>query len=304
MKRLLLIPFLILLCFTSQAQYRGSIIDSCEFNEACVLLKNFSDTGLWQIGKPSKSFFNQAGGGVSGLLTDSVNTYSPNSHEYFDVQFENNYLGITFAFWHRFDTDTLADGGYIEVSYDQGITWQDIHQNDSNHEPMFMNVLGLYPESATLGNGKGGFSGRSADTVLTIIEWVWNFRLKTVPDSIWLRFHFYSDSVDNTREGWMIDRIETSYVDYGGGFDDLTNPHRIKAYPNPGNGIFTLEFLTESETWYELFVYDFQGKQILKQSLGGQKQSILDLSGFPSGMYFYTLVEKGSVVYSGKLVKE
>lgn len=303
MKRLLLIPFLILVSLTTQAQRQGVKIDSCSFKESCALVRNLSDTGLWQIGAASKVFFAQGGIGSSGLLTDSAKGYLPNKDEYVDVRFENFDLNIRLAFWHRFDTDTLADGGYIEVSYDQGITWQDIHQNDSNHQPIYMNVYGMYPESAALGNGKRGFSGRSADTVLSIIEWVWNIPLKTEPDSIWLRFHFYSDSLDNNKEGWMIDRMETSF-DEVWGFDDLTNPHRIKAYPNPGKGFYTLEYLTESLTNYELFVYDFQGKRVLNQTLNGQKYSELDLSEYPSGMYFYTLMEKGSVVYAGKLVKE
>lgn len=302
MKRLLLIPFLILVSFSAQGQRQGVIIDSCGFHDSCSLVKNLSDTGLWQIGTPSKVFFAQGGNGNKALLTDSANNYPPNTHEYVDIHFESIY-NIRFAFWHRYDTDTLADGGYIEVSYDQGITWQDIHQYDSNNLPIYMNVFGLYPESAALGNGKGGFSGRSKDTVLTIIEWVWAIPLKMWPATIWLRFHFYSDSIDNNKEGWMIDRMETSF-DEVWGFDDLTNPHRIKAYPNPGNGLYTLELLTESEGNYELFVYDFKGKEIVKQALTGQKHASLDLSEYRSGMYFYTLVDEGKIVYADRLVKE
>lgn len=304
MKRLLLVVALVLVFCFSKAQRYGVVINSCSFKESCVLLKNFSDTGLWQIGTPSKSFFYQAGNGVGGLVTDSINNYAPNKNEYFDVRFKNNDLNIRLSFWHRFDTDSLADGGYIEASYDNGITWQDIHQYDTNNLPIFINTVGFYDESSALGNGKPGFSGKSKDTVLSIIEWVWNIPLKMAPDSIWLRFHFYSDSIDNGKEGWMIDRMETSYDEVWGGLDKSQNASRVKIYPNPGKGLYTLELLTVSNDSYELAVFDFQGKRLLRGSVDGQNPSSLDLTGFPDGMYFYILTENGTVVNSGKLIKE
>jgi hypothetical protein len=306
MKRALLFFLFVSLYCATQAQVQAQVIklDSCDFKDSCSIVKNFSGNGLWQMGVPSKVFFNQATNGGRGLITDTANAYPPNSDEYVDVRFQNPPFNIRFAFWHRFDTDTLADGGYIEVSYDEGQSWQDIRQPDPNNHPIFMDMYGIYGSSSDLGNGKKGFSGRSGDTMLSIIEWVWDMPLKMKPASTWLRFYFYSDSNDNPKEGWMIDRMETSYFDPGGGFDDLANPHRIKAYPNPGNGVYMLEFLTESGSMYELVVYDFQGKEILKQAINGQKQAALDLSEYPSGMYFYTLMEEGKVVYADRLVKE
>jgi len=90
--------------------------------------------------------------------------YGINRHDSFDVHISNGAgVSVLFQFEHLFDTDSLSDGGYVEVSYDEGKTWKDVREPDT----VFMPVE-LYTFSAgfsPLPNGKLGFSGNSKEVI-------------------------------------------------------------------------------------------------------------------------------------------
>lgn len=62
--------------------------------------------------------------------------------------------------------------------------------------------------------------------------------------------------------------------------------HWIEAYPNPTNGRLSLNVHMEPEEGLELTVFDSMGRKVLRQALGDQTSTELDLSSMPSGMYF------------------
>jgi hypothetical protein len=62
--------------------------------------------------------------------------------------------------------------------------------------------------------------------------------------------------------------------------------HWIEAYPNPTNGRLSLNVHMEPEAGLELTVFDAMGRKVLRQALGEQTFTELDLSSVPSGMYF------------------
>jgi len=75
----------------------------------------------------------------------------------------------------------------------------------------------------------------------------------------------------------------------------------IKVYPNPNNGIFTIEssqLIDESI----VEVYNVLGKQVFRETETGTKNE-LDLSSQSSGVYFYRILNgSGALLSNGKLV--
>jgi len=91
-----------------------------------------SNQNIWQIGTPNKAFFDSAYSAKNAIITDTVNYYPIDNISYFDLLIGafnfndlypwNIYVGIK----HKYDTDTLKDGGFITISYDNRTTWMNI----------------------------------------------------------------------------------------------------------------------------------------------------------------------------------
>ncbi len=75
----------------------------------------------------------------------------------------------------------------------------------------------------------------------------------------------------------------------------------VSIYPNPGNGIFTIETLgTNNKSIIE--VYNVLGQQVYASEITGSKNEI-NLSAQKTGVYFYRLLNNnGSAQGSGKIV--
>ena len=159
----------------------------------------------WQIGRPQKTIFNNPFNGQRAILTDTINFYPNNNLSEFIIKtptYMSNWGGIEFYFRHKFDTDTLVDGGTIEVSYD-GINWENILTSQA--------LFGFPTNSFSLNDtvsslNEPGFSGQSQNW--KIVHYFWNY---PPTDTIRVKFKFASDNTNNNREGWMIDSLYFSY---------------------------------------------------------------------------------------------
>jgi hypothetical protein len=73
---------------------------------------------------------------------------------------------------------------------------------------------------------------------------------------------------------------------------------KIQLYPNPSNGIFTIQASTSEKCWVQ--VYDVSGKIICKQYFTGQLQ--LNLSSQAKGVYIVKVLdENGVIMHSSKV---
>jgi hypothetical protein len=76
--------------------------------------------------------------------------------------------------------------------------------------------------------------------------------------------------------------------------------NKLKLYPNPSTGIFTLQKPTDAKA--TVVVYDVLGNQCLSQSINeGEGNKQIDMSNFAKGIYHLQLLERGKV-YSQKVV--
>ena len=162
--------------------------------------------------------------------------------------------------------------------------------------------LNLYSLSDTLYNGEYGFSGRSNDWITT--WFTWNIppvksRMDYIGDTMIIRFNFVSDSIENNREGWMIDNIKLYSVDLGSGVDDI-KPLEFKVSPNPMNETTTIELDDYSEI--ELSILDMQGRIVKHKKYINNQAIVINKDKLNSGIYFVKIRTDKNLAGIRKLV--
>ncbi len=256
-------------------------LDECDFSDTCeyVEIPN-SSSNMWVRGDSQKSILTSTGG---VMITDSVNNYPNETNASFEVHWPawNQYpLSLIMSFHHSMDSDSLLDGGIIEVSRDYGATWTNVIEDQSN---MLFLSNELYTSSDTLFTGEKGFSGTFVDRY-TEIEWVWMFPIKEFPtDTMYYRFRFISDTINNQKEGWMISDIAFSYADLGTGLEERVL-FDFSIAPNPSNGLIEVSSPSEVE---KAILRDLNGNTVQVELLGNKK--VLNYSGLSKGIYFLQL---------------
>ncbi len=271
--------------FSAQAQlnpFLGIVpLDACDFSDSCayVVIPN-SSTNIWVRGESQKSILTSTGG---VMITDSVNSYPNETNATFEIHWPswNQYpLSLIMSFHHSMDSDSLLDGGIIEVSRDYGATWINVIDDQTN---MLFLSNELYTSTDTLYTGEKGFSGTYTDRY-TELEWVWIFPIKDLPtDTMYYRFRFISDTVNSGKEGWMISDISFSFVDLGSGIEELTL-FDFTIAPNPSNGLIEINSSSEVE---KAILRDVTGNIVQTELLGNKK--VLNYSGLSKGNYFLQL---------------
>lgn len=303
--------FLILLFFTAILGYAqiGNLIytDQIEFETShpWVRLDTNISGNIWRTGIPSKTFMDSAYSPVRAMITDTVNTYPVNNCSYFDIVIDDGlpawYIwgeGIL-GFMHKYDTDSLFDGGYIEVSYDGGLTWENII-NDMH--ALDISASGYYDNTDTISGGTPAFSGHSDGWVYSEFYWWWNALTKDFPmDSLIVRFNFKSDGVQNNKEGWMIDHISFYAFAVVGGNESIKKNEKLKVYYSSTQTAWVF-ILPESENQIaELIIYDSIGRCVYRSGNFNERLMVFNISDYQGGYYFYKLTENENV-FCGKII--
>jgi hypothetical protein len=303
MKQLYLSMLCFLIFISSEAQiitfWGIHDVDSCRFETPCGLTQLYSGPdNIWQRGRPQKPFFDSAYSLPYAMVTDTINPYRNSVDSYFDLilpVWQYYYFGIIVGFKHKFQTDTLVDGGYIEDSYDKGQTWVNVLDDQFVHNVPIFASENLYTTQNSLQGGHYGFSGNSGGWIYTRIQWVWTFPVKdSPPDTLMLRFHFISDSIQTNKDGWMIDNLLISYADEGSGIDETAEPKvKIDILPNPAEDFTTVEFNPSMQNPVTMILTNSLGNTVRKEeNIFGNKME-LSRDGLNSGVYF-------AQFYSGK----
>ena len=108
---------------------------------------------------------------------------------------------------------------------------------------------------------------------------------------------FKSDTLPESKSGWMIQELKFGYVNVSG-IDELQSANQLPVYPNPSlNGKFYFDVPQQLPT--TINVYTALGTKVY-QNTG---QQTVDLSEQPSGLYFYRAWVDGKP-YRGTLIKQ
>lgn len=268
-------------------------------DDSVIKIDTTNPSNIWQIGKPQKTFFDSAYSKPNAIVTDTINFYSVNNISSFVLKiYDSNWLSwppdIIISFMHKYDTDTLKDGGIVEISFDDGNNWTNII-NPSNVGNNLYNV------NDTILGGLQALSGKSSWRPGSI--GICN--IPTNPDSILLKFIFKSDSIQNSKEGWLIDNIQMDYV------VDLCGTHInehseknsfVSISPNPFSDNSILEFKNRNDEMSEIDIYNSIGAKISKCKNISENKLQLNRNNFTEGLYFYKVKTKKGYSESGKFV--
>jgi hypothetical protein len=198
---------------------------------------------IWQTGNVTKDYFTTGYNGPRALVTDTINSYPLNNNSSFIFSVINctgvaggAYTGMYVAFNYSINSDSLIDGGIIEVSHNNGLTWTNIIQ-DTIASPTFSGFYSLIDTISSI--GKPGFSGTVKNGYCQIH---YNRNFIKDNDTVSFKLTFGSDSIQTHKDGWMIERIYTKGV--------YTSINEIRVvdlfimYPNPSNSKVSIKIKT------------------------------------------------------------
>jgi len=250
---------------------------------------------LWQVASSHKPVFDSISSSI-GLITDSVNAYGMGLSCSFVLRTpctHNTYI----MFEHKVDTDTLEDGGFVEISWDQGETWAmagDLYTCCiSYHNYLGLNdMYGGQPNGGEnvplIGDSIPAFSGRQG--------WMWSglgqYGLPMKTDfcwdndsESWFRFTFKSDSSDSGKAGWMIRKIVViQTIVYGDVGENSMGA--LKLHPNPTANVFRLELPPNAPPLREVILHDLSGREVLRQ----MDTNEMDATSLQQGIYVVTAI--------------
>lgn len=266
---------------------------------------------IWQIGYPQKTIFNAAYTPPKAIVTDTINVYPPLNESSFIVKIGNfnsfDYPWNIFVdFRHKFNTDTLQDGGWISVSWDHGISWYNVIKDTVSlnffygtptRSFFWPGNTGLYDTTSVLCNGQPGFTGNSNGWVHSCLAW-YDIPLKSngimIPDTMLLKFNFVSDPVQTNKEGWMIDQIRLFSIDLGSGMENREgNLNSAKIVPNPVKEQAAV-ILPEYCDKFDYQITSAAGNLIMERKNLSGKWFILERNDLPGGIYCITILNHHS----------
>ncbi len=274
-----------------------------------------SSQNLWQVGVPQKPIFNASYSPSRAMVTDTINPYPATNHSWFDLYIGNfNYDGLYISdifidFKHKFDTDTLHDGGYITVSWDNGQHFTNVIHDTSYLYGMtpgwsyLVPFPELYTDADTLFNGEFGFSGSSGGWKHTTLAWhMIPVKQTFPPDTMIVRFNFISDAIDNPYEGWMIDDIRLFSLDLGSGINDFAKTENtFTISPNPFSDKAEIKFDKPYKS-IRMELYNLQGKLLLEGNYSNCNLIELNCGTLPSGMFLLKATVDNHLVYTKRII--
>jgi hypothetical protein len=259
----------------------------------------YVDTALtnnvWQIGKPQKILFDSAFTASNAILTDTFNSYPQDNISEFIVKtptYMSGWGGIDMTFFHKYDTDSLLDGGSIYVSLDYGTNWYNLKNSPGNFPP-FHNPFPTNDTIASLNDI--GFTGKSNGW-----EQFWYFWNYPPTDTLLIKFKFASDNIQTNKEGWMIDSLLFTY-NLGIGINETSKSNDYFISPNPFYDQTTFSFPSVSDkTTFTLYNTNGQLVKTIDNITGGQ--FTIHRDNLATGLYYFMLRTKDNIIATGKLM--
>ncbi len=242
-----------------------------------------SSTNVWQIGPPNKLIFDSAATAPNALVTDTLLSYPTNSFSSFTYDIPNNGfpMGIMAIQWiQKLDMDPGMDGGLVEYSRDKGQTWI-----NAFNSPEVYNFYGFDSINVdTLPNGEMGFTG--TDSTWKDIWLCFDYSWLNNYDSVLIRHTLVSDSVDQNREGWIMDNFLV-HITMIHTVNEVDTKEYMTVGPNPTQG--RVELVTKKREGYHVIenmeLVNAEGKVVQNWGLSPTKYFI-DISNQPNGIYF------------------
>jgi Secretion system C-terminal sorting domain len=260
---------------------------------------------IWQIGETYKAAFDTAYSTPNAIMTDTLNPYPVNNYSTFEYLItkpewakDRCISHLQLLFQNMYETDTLCDGGFVEISYNNSNTYNNIIFDNIPNTTFFQN---FYESGDTIVGGIPAFNGKSlGNWEESGIIFLWNDDQAQKLDSIRVRFNFKSDNEDNNKAGWIIDNIRFLIEDYCDiGINDPENESEAFIYPNPVTDISILEIPEKNSKNY-IQIFDVQGKEVFNCISNNSIE--INRSDFNTGIYFYKITNSENKTFTGKFI--
>lgn len=243
-------------------------------------------SNIWQVGKPQKVIFDSAATLPNALVTDTINYYPNNNTSSFTLEipyYAGIYYGILGIQWkQKLDMDQGQDGGMVEYSIDEGLTWESAFNN-----PHVYNFFGYpSPDFDTLATGQYAFSGTDSlwRDVWLCYDLSWIGASST--DTLLVRYTFISDSTNTNKEGWMIDNMN-AHITVIHPVKENASAEYFNVYPNPAKNIVNIELqrLNEYHIIENMQLINSEGK-LMQEWNKIPTRFWIDVSKYANGMYY------------------
>lgn len=318
MKKYILIYLFILTALACQGQLLTIAGDSTNFevNASWVAIDSNADN-KWQKSVPQKTFFGTAYSAPYAIMTDTINPYPTNNISRFTVRykidsgeyvFPDAYIG----FWHKYETDSLKDGEYIEISTDSGATWLNVVLDTLT---LIRESVNFYTQYDTIIGNIPAFSGKQSDWQYSEFYFQWIAimlppintsdpqRDDELKSNVWFRFNFKSDSLQTNKSGWIIDNIVVGVRELVGGVEEqLILNFDVKIFPNPIQEQAVIQVMPRNpnnKALYKINIYNMIGEKVEEAKLNNNQYAI-KANNFNSGTYFYKICDDKGTFRAGK----
>ena len=315
MKKIITCLTLLLTVVYCQAQWTVVGGDSTTFPANSSFAHIDTTAGnIWQIGTPQKTFFGIAYSSPFAIMTDTINPYPTNNLSRFTIEYSDSstYLGDAYlGFWHKYEMDSLMDGGFVEISVDSGATWLNV----ANPGVSITAQSNFYNNYNVISGNVPAFTGTQANWEFSYIKLQWIFGVLPTFNggfnrSLWncrkvmFRFSFKSDNIQTNKAGWIIDDISLRIYDIGGGIKENASANfSVELFPNPVNEQGIIQAVpTNNEHNFTISIYNSTGQIVKTSSLDKNNQYIIKANELSTGIYFYSVKNKNGEYKNGKII--
>ncbi len=287
MKRKIIVGFIGLTTpFLAHSQSYHQYFDGADtlVSNSILIDMDTSASNVWQIGTPQKVIFNRAATLPNAIVTDTVNFYPTDNTSRFRIRIYNDWGGwgiFALQWMQKLDMDAAFDGGVVEFSMDSGNTWQNAFNN-----PYVYNFYGFDPvNEGMLMNGDYAFTGTDSTwkNIWLCFDMSW---MSVFPDTIHFRFTFTSDSVDNNKEGWLIDNMMAG-ITWIHTVSETEQKEYMKVTPNPTTGKVNIT-AKKRDAFHiieKIELVNVEGKVVQQWGISPTRFYV-DISQHPEGIYF------------------
>ncbi len=294
-KNILSILAILLLGFhVGNAQSYTQLFDGADTSKlnSIIIHLDTSKQNIWQIGRPHKHFFDSAYSRPNVIVTDTSLAYPINNTSIFSFAVPTYFIHFSMyaiQWVQKLDMDSGRDGGIVEFSMDTGKTWRNVFSS----QPYVYNFIGF--------NSANQMVLPSGDTALSGTDSTWRdiwlcFNLSTMPviDSLRIRFRFTSDSVNNNREGWMMDNFG-AHITVVHPVHEVNKDAYLMVYPRLTTGLVYIR-AKDKGPGFRIQSAELinEAGQVVQQTNLGPGDSFVNIASQPSG--WYTLKVKTSAI--------
>lgn len=286
---------------------------SFEYPEQSIIVNDMPGN-MWQAGIPQKTLFNASYDGAKAMVTDTADYYPVDNLSSFTFVMKDAFTEgcyTTFSFWHKYDMDSTGDYGIIEASYDGGITWleaKDTTLYDFGYSNFWWD-MDYHETTGKFTEHKLKITGTSDGWIKSMYHWQWWIAVKdndTIiinPDSLLMRFTFISDSIDNQREGWMIDQIvaKRAYWIECTGIEELSTESNCQVYPNPVSSHATVRLLRNPDN-ATVTLTNTTGSIVYVMTDIHESEIPINCTNLSSGIYILRITDQDKLIASKKLI--